>query len=482
MYPQRRQSGRGPMKADAQEIRKGETALANAPSRDALLKPWGFTYAEAQSFKLGLSRGSLLIPFYNPTGELTGIKCRHLGTPHANHDRYKWFSSGQAPPLYFPPGFVNGDDDKVFISEGPLKSLGLAILTGHPWLALASGCRVGIPTIAAALKDRHIFYIRDPDQEGEQVPGLLTKQLKGHVRSLQAIAFPPSGWSYRGQAATDINDVLKLLQEAHGPEVVKSYPGIAAHLERMFTAAPDLLTPPEVEEEDVPHPYRIIKNKTYYLRETKKDGVSFEVLASFAARVTEEIILDDGVEASRAFQVEGTLADGGMLPSVQIPANRFSGMNWITEHWGLSAVVSAGMATKDRLREAIQCLSSRVQRRAIYTHTGWREVDGEWVYLTSGGAVGRPGFEVDLPEELQRYKIPRAAHNVKDAMEVSLRLLDLAPLTITAPLWAAVYRAPLAAALPIDHSIWIEGQTGTLKSTLAALFLSHYGMFDRLRL
>ena len=30
--------------------------------------------------------------------------------------------------------------------------------------------------------------------------------------------------------------------------------------------------------------------------------------------------------------------------------------------------------------------------------------------------------------------------------------------------------------------MWLEGQTGTLKSTIGALFLSHYGDFDRTHL
>ena len=65
---------------------------------------------------------------------------------------------------------------------------------------------------------------------------------------------------------------------------------------------------------------------------------------------------------------------------------------------------------------------------------------------------------------------------------MSLRFLRLAPLTVTVPLYAAMFRAPLAAALPVDHSIWVEGPTGSMKSTLVALALAHFGPFDRLTL
>src|SRR5205823_14509137 len=89
---------------------------------------------------------------------------------------------------------------------------------------------------------------------------------------------------------------------------------------------------------------------------------------------------------------------------------------------------------------------------------------------------------VDLGPELSRYRLPSIAGNLVEAIKTSLRLLDLAPLRITAPLWAACFRAPLVSAFPQDLSLWIEGKTGSMKSTLAALFLSHFGEFDRVHL
>ena len=37
----------------------------------------------------------------------------------------------------------------------------------------------------------------------------------------------------------------------------------------------------------------------------------------------------------------------------------------------------------------------------------------------------------------------------------------------------------MASAHPLDVSVWIEGFTGCMKSTLAALFLGHFGDFTR---
>jgi len=230
-----------------------------------------------------------------------------------------------------------------------------------------------------------------------------------------------------------------------------------------------------------PGPYTVNGGRICKIRYDDKGNATYEPLCNFDAKVSEEILLDDGAEATRAFIIEGKLAAGKLLPSCRIPASRFASMSWVTEQWGLRAVVNAGTTKRDALREAIQRLSPDPRLRHIFTHTGWREIDGKWVYL-SGNTAGAGDFEVDLGSELSRYKLPPLASDPAGAMKTSLELLSLAPLRITAPLLAACFRAPLVSAFPQDLSIWIAGPTGSMKSTIAAVFQSHFGDFDRIHL
>ncbi len=230
-----------------------------------------------------------------------------------------------------------------------------------------------------------------------------------------------------------------------------------------------------------PSSYRIEQGRICRVKQTPH-GPVVEALCNFTATVAEEVLLDDGVETTRAFMIEGHLDTGEPLPAVRIPAPRFGGMTWVVEHWGLRAVVRAGQTTRDYLREAIQRLSPAARERRVFTHTGWREIGGQWLYLTAAGGVGHENIEVDLGQELARYRFPVKSEDAAGAMRASLATLRLAPLRFTVLPWAAVYRAPLAAALPVDHTVWLEGPTGSLKSTLAALYLCHYGAFDRLHL
>jgi hypothetical protein len=212
-----------------------------------------------------------------------------------------------------------------------------------------------------------------------------------------------------------------------------------------------------------------------------KDGPVVEPLCNFTARVAEEWLLDDGQEASRAFVLEGRLASGEALPAIRVPVDKFSTMSWPLTEWGLRAVVRAGVSARDYLREAIQALSGETaMRRRVFTHTGWRDVEGTWVYLTASGAVGREDIEVELGPGLDRYRLPTTPEDPVRALQASLRLLGIGPLRLTVPLLGSVYRAALGTALPVDYMVWIEGQTGSLKSSLAALFLSHWGAFERL--
>ena len=245
-------------------------------------------------------------------------------------------------------------------------------------------------------------------------------------------------------------------------------------------AQQDQSEPPKVST----YPYVVEHGRISRLKQVKH-GESIdeyaEPLCNFDAQINEEVILDDGADATRAFMIDGRLDSGSSLPSVRIPASRFSGMTWVTESWGMRAVVRAGNGTRDYLREAIQRLSPSARQRHVFTHTGWRKIGNKWTYL-SGNTAANHEFEVDLGTELARYKLPTSVDDEVGAVRLGLELLKLAPLRITAPLWAACYRAPLVSAFPQDLSIWVEGTTGSMKSTLAALFLSHFGDFDRIHL
>jgi hypothetical protein len=205
----------------------------------------------------------------------------------------------------------------------------------------------------------------------------------------------------------------------------------------------------------------------------------FMTISNFVAEIVEEITVDDGAEAKRHFRLRGVSEEGISLPEVDVPADQFSGMAWVPEHWGVIANIAAGLGTKDQAREAIQLYSRGAPQRFIFQHTGFRRRGENLIYLHGDGAVGAEGVEVELPDRLARYALPRdvADRLLPPAVRTSLGLLDLAPDRVTFPLLALTYLAPVSEILPPDFVLWLWGPTGNLKSTLAALFLSHFGDF-----
>jgi hypothetical protein len=232
-------------------------------------------------------------------------------------------------------------------------------------------------------------------------------------------------------------------------------------------------------------PYRIVDGGFARLVNTREGEIA-QRFTNFIAWVEEEVVKDDGAEAKRVFRLAGE-ARGRLLPKVDVPAARFGAMNWISDGWGLTAVIAAGPAARDCTREVIELYSSGAPIRYVFAHTGWRELPGgQLAYLHDGGAVGAEGVgvEVELEPGLERYALPASftSEELAGAVRQSLSFLELAPIRITAPLLGAAYLAPLVEIIVPDFVVWLYGPTGSLKSTLAALALSHFGDFSETRL
>jgi hypothetical protein len=116
--------------------------------------------------------------------------------------------------------------------------------------------------------------------------------------------------------------------------------------------------------------------------------------------------------------------------------------------------------------------------RTVYTHTGWRKLDGEWAYLHGGGALGATGavtgVETSLPAALAPLILPAppTGPELRNAIRASLAVLDLAPDWVTVPTLGAVWRSLLGTA---NFSVFVYGATGRFKTALASILQQHFG-------
>ena len=246
--------------------------------------------------------------------------------------------------------------------------------------------------------------------------------------------------------------------------------------------------PPELEEEPLAlhsEVYCVHEDQFCLIKTIFPIGKVKSPLCNFTAHITDEVTLDDGIQESRLFSIEGSVK-GVPLPRIEVPASDFHNLSWVTELWGTRAVVYAGSSTKDHLRTIIQLASNTngFKSKRVFTHTGWRVIEGERFFLTAAGAVGKEGVEVSLHGPLGRYRLPLTLSGADpvEAMKASLRFLDVGNPEVQACLWASMYLAPLSEVLEPAFSLWLSGHTGSFKSVLAALALSHFGDFNYLTL
>lgn len=226
-------------------------------------------------------------------------------------------------------------------------------------------------------------------------------------------------------------------------------------------------------------PYRIENNSMVWDRATN-GGISSTVLSNFYAEISEEITEDDGVETKLSFRLTGRLNTGAPLPAIDVKSADFTSLNWIVDKYGARAIYYP--ASKDHLRAAIQECSKSTVYSTVYSHFGWRKIDGTHYFLSASGALGETGLKTDIEVNpgapaMAGYDLPAPLVGLEliQAVRASIKLLELAPKEIAYAVLGSVYRAPLNEVVEVDLSLFLFGYTGTRKSELAAIAQRHYG-------
>jgi len=430
-------------------------------------------------------------PLYRVLRQGRGEGKRIWQEHYADGAWWRGLTSTTARTLYRLPALVNAPaGTTVHLPEGEacadaLNALGL-IATA--WTGGADQARTTLPLLRAHLSGHHVVLHSDSDAPGRQAMASIACGLADVTASVRVVDYYPDAHSddhahYKG-------DVVDWLGEGHDAEDLTALIDATQPYELPENEL-DATADAERDEADAPliaGPYSVQDGRICW-RKQSGDGVVFVPLCNFVAAITEEVISDDGVEPRGELAITGTLASGEPLPLVRVPLAQFQAMNWPLTAWGTRAVVSAGVGAKDRLREGVQLLSPDANRRTEYAHTGWRQIGGRWAFLHAGGAIDAdgpvPDVVVQLTGNLVRAALPAppTGEARTAAIHAALSLLALAPLPITAPLFGAVYRAPLNVARLADVTVALIGFTGVRKSELAALAQQHTGAdFDRLHL
>ncbi len=214
-----------------------------------------------------------------------------------------------------------------------------------------------------------------------------------------------------------------------------------------------------------------------------KDGHNYEVVAEFVPIPIEQIILNDGHKVELSFKIKGYTLFAEELPTIEVLASDFNSMKWIIEKWGFDAIMPLNSTMMRHLRHAISIAGKKYAKKTtIYTHTGWKKIDGKLVFLHSGGGIGSNGILTRMDGNLERYIFPSTPANITKVVNTCLNFLEVAPYEVTIPLLSIAFLSPLneffrRIGLEPSFIMFLLGQTKSKKTTLASLAMSFFGDF-----
>lgn len=223
--------------------------------------------------------------------------------------------------------------------------------------------------------------------------------------------------------------------------------------------------------------YRIKGNRLYETM-AGKNGSFERLLCNFVPWITAEITLDDGAGTTTWICLRGIHESGRPLPEIEIPAADLAGFNWLAQRWGMDCILEVGKTVKDCVRHAIQTTAAHAEKKTVYAVTGWKNINGKWMYLMPGDVE----ITVSLPDKMHGYGMERSYDMLDIQTAASLLWQSVAPEEIILPLLSFTFLSPLnhflkAAGCEPKFVLFLVGKTGSRKSTLAALMLSFFGKF-----
>ena len=237
------------------------------------------------------------------------------------------------------------------------------------------------------------------------------------------------------------------------------------------------------------HPYIIDEDGNLLRIVGHPPRQEYAKIANFALAISKEIFVDNGraEDAARFVEIKGKLAGCVDLPPVIVPVTEFSSVQTLLTHYGTRLIMEPVPNAEGYVRHVAQLLGKDAPRVVKHDNTGWKKVEGSWVFLNSGPALGQSGSDVQMAEGSQRfaaYRFPEGETDKVSAIRASLNLLNIGPLAITLPLLAVCFLAVSLelfrqAGIPVGFCLFLVGDSGSYKTTLATLMLNHFGAFTK---
>lgn len=203
-------------------------------------------------------------------------------------------------------------------------------------------------------------------------------------------------------------------------------------------------------------------------------------ICNFVPIVLGQYMIGDGRDRRTVIALMGISEDGNQLETINIDVSDIEHLKWVKNSWGFQYKVHSKM--KNQFLNLIEVLVINGITKKLSSQIGWVKDNGKYAYLHTRGVIGESDKEVDIGDHLSNYFLPSEIVDLDRACKSSLNLLEVADYEVTVPLLALVYLSPLLQAIKDvgkmpEFVVWLFGTTGSRKTSLARVFLSHFGDF-----
>lgn len=201
-------------------------------------------------------------------------------------------------------------------------------------------------------------------------------------------------------------------------------------------------------------------------------------ICNFLVNVIEQRVIDGKMYLC----INALGINGEVLPEVILDSHTINRPTWVTDNFGFKYSIDKKYIND--FIELIQHLCINIKTKYIYDHTGWIYQDNKWVYLHGGGVIGASDVQVELDESIDNYILPDKISDINKACEMSLKLVDLIEDDKGIIFSSLVYLSPLIEIIsrkvkPPENIVWAWGKTGSRKTSVSKVVLSHFGDFNK---
>lgn len=203
------------------------------------------------------------------------------------------------------------------------------------------------------------------------------------------------------------------------------------------------------------------------------------LLANFTTKPVAIVTHDSDGSSIKYYRLCGKMFNGERLDTIEVLSEEFDAMKWIRKYWNLAPRINTTLTSINQYRDYIQSQAETLPIHTVYTHCGFRKINKKLIYLYNEGAIEGNHISCKLDSALSNYQLCDSSNTTPtEAFTFILnKLLNLTDDKIVLPLIAFYFLAPLTYFLKIAHhepcfALYIRGETGSFKTSLALLMLS----------